>query len=74
MNGSDWFWLIACGILINGGKVLMIRNGNDPTSKTWQLSGPPGMAVDFAVERPNNASVSQILCGRPFESSFACKK
>lgn len=30
MNGSDWFWLIACGILINGGKVLMIRNGNDP--------------------------------------------
>ncbi len=29
-NGTNWFRLRACGILINNGKVLMIRNDEDP--------------------------------------------
>lgn len=29
-SGTDWFRLRACGILINDGKVLMIRNDADP--------------------------------------------
>jgi len=29
-SGTDWFRLRACGILINDGKVLMIRNDQDP--------------------------------------------
>jgi len=29
-SGTDWFRLRACGILINDGKVLMIRNDSDP--------------------------------------------
>lgn len=29
-RGTDWFRLRACGILINDGKVLMIRNDEDP--------------------------------------------
>jgi len=29
-RGRDWFRLRACGILINDGKVLMIRNDSDP--------------------------------------------
>lgn len=29
-RGTDWFRLRACGILINDGKVLMIRNDSDP--------------------------------------------
>ena len=29
-NGVEWFRLRACGVLINDGKVLMVRNENDP--------------------------------------------
>lgn len=29
-NEGDWFRLRACGILINDGKVLMVRNDEDP--------------------------------------------
>jgi len=29
-RGTDWFRLRACGILINDGKVLMVRNDIDP--------------------------------------------
>lgn len=29
-SGKNWFRLRACGILINDGKVLMIRNDSDP--------------------------------------------
>lgn len=29
-SGRDWFRLRACGIIINDGKVLMVRNGFDP--------------------------------------------
>ncbi len=29
-SGTDWFRLRACGILIDGGKVLMVRNDADP--------------------------------------------
>lgn len=29
-SGTDWFRLRACGIIINDGKVLMIRNDSDP--------------------------------------------
>ncbi|HOT99272.1 MAG TPA: NUDIX domain-containing protein [Anaerolineaceae bacterium] len=30
MSGTDWFRLRACGILIDDGKVLMVRNDSDP--------------------------------------------
>jgi len=29
-KGTDWFRLRACGILMNEGKILMIRNDSDP--------------------------------------------
>ena len=29
-SGTDWFRLRACGILIDDGKVLMVRNDSDP--------------------------------------------
>jgi 8-oxo-dGTP pyrophosphatase MutT (NUDIX family) len=30
VSGNKWFRLRACGILIDGGKVLMVRNDRDP--------------------------------------------